>query len=86
MRLYDFRFIKIDDLSNNILTILNTPKTYQELLNTLIDETIYLESDIYHVLKKLEEIKDIIIIRVPPITKIGKKRTSIQLQDLIKKI
>lgn len=58
--------------------------TYLEILNELIVETIYLETHIRRAIKSLEANKNVKVIRKPPITDTGRRRISIQNQDIIK--
>lgn len=81
--LSDFGNMKQENLKKIILSVISKPKSYLDILEELIDETIYLETDIYNTIKNLEETKKIIIQRDPETTKTGKPRRSIESQDII---
>lgn len=74
------------EIKKIILNLINKDsKTYSTILNELIDEIPYLESEIKKVIKLLESKGVIRIERKPEFTKTGRKRTSIESQDLIVK-
>ncbi len=60
--------------------------TYGELLDRSLDEIDYTLSDILYAIKDLESSNKIKIERLPPMTKTGKIRNSIQDQDIIQLI
>jgi three-Cys-motif partner protein len=81
MTFLDFKDIKISKIRDEILKSLNTPKSYLCILENFIE--IYLESNIYKAIKSLEDEGKINIVRDPELTKTGRKRESIEPQDLI---
>ena len=82
--LFEQREIKIDQVKKMLLDIYkNKEKLYLEIIEELIDETPYLESEISSAIKELGEKKEIKIKRSPELTPTGKKRKSILNTDVI---
>jgi len=81
--LSEYAGTKAEDIKKDILSILDSPRKYSNILETLIDETPYLESELIKTLKKLEEEQKICIVREPASTPTGRLRKSIELQDTV---
>ena len=82
--LFEQKEIKTDQLKKELLNIYkNKEKLYLEIIEELIDETPYLESEISNAIKKLEKKEKIKIKRFPEVTPTGKKRKSILTTDVI---
>lgn len=81
--LSEYADTKPEDIKRDILSILDGPRKYCNILEKLIDETPYLESELIKALKKLEEEQKICVVREPAITATGRLRKSIKLQDTV---
>lgn len=78
MSLFDLPEMKIAEAKKVILNNFNAKEKYLDILEALIDETVYLLSDIYTAIKELENENKITVERNPPTTpKTGKPRKSI---------
>lgn len=82
--LFEETEVKIAEIKKILLSqCKDIEREYVDILENLIDETPYLESEIYSAVKELEKQGDISIIRDPELTTTGKKRKRIIYSDKI---
>lgn len=85
LELFDLENVGIEQACEYLCSVYNgQQKSFQEIIEDLIDETEFLESHLRDALKKLEKTNKVEIIRIPEMTPKGKSRIGIDYNTVIR--
>jgi len=84
LSLFDHEDLKAGEIQDFLLNkFKGATITYGDVLSEIIDTIPYLEKDIYAAIKGMEKIQNIVVQRNPELTATGRKRSSIEANDVL---